>query len=114
MLDGGPVLWYIDKLKNDPKSAILLTGYQVEGTNGRLLLDTGCLNFYGVNQKIECQVFHFDFSAHAGHTQLVEFAKGCSPEKIVLFHSDDREPLAEDLKDVAEVLVPENGKKFTL
>jgi len=114
MLDGGPVLWYIEKLRKDPKSAILLTGYQVEGTNGRQLLDKGSISFYGVSQKVDCQVYYFDFSAHAGHTQLVEFAKGCSPEKIVLFHSDDRKPLAEDLKDFAEVIIPENGKVFTL
>ena len=37
MMDGGPVLWYMKHLKNDPKSAVFLTGYQVEGTNSRLL-----------------------------------------------------------------------------
>ena len=114
MLDGGPVLWYLEKLRKDPKSAILLTGYQVEGTNGRQLLDKGSLDFYGVSQKVECQVYYFDFSAHAGHKELVNFAKGCSPEKVVLFHSDNREPLAEDLKDFAEVIIPENGKPFSL
>ncbi|MEW6070906.1 MAG: MBL fold metallo-hydrolase, partial [Candidatus Thermoplasmatota archaeon] len=34
MLDGGPVLEYIKKL-NYEKNAILLTGYQVKGSNGR-------------------------------------------------------------------------------
>ena len=114
MLDGGPVLWYLDKLRSDPKSSVLLTGYQVPGTNGRQLLDKGTINFYGVNQKVECQVHYFDFSAHAGHNQLVEFARECSPEKIVLFHSEDRKPLAEDLKDFAEVYMPENGEIFAL
>jgi len=114
MLDGGPVLWYLEKLRRDPKSAVLLTGYQVEGTNGRQLLDKGSLDFYGVSQKVECQVYYFDFSAHAGHRELVEFAKGCSPEKIILFHSDNRKPLAEDLKDFAEVITPENGEVFEL
>lgn len=114
MLDGGPVLSYLEKLRSDPKSAILLTGYQVEGTNGRQLLDKGTINFYGVNQKIECQVHYFDFSAHAGHNELVKFAKACSPEKIVIFHSDDRKPLADELRDVAEVYTPGNGELLTL
>ncbi|KAA0007610.1 MAG: MBL fold metallo-hydrolase [Thermoplasmata archaeon] len=114
MLDGGPVLTYLEKLRSDPKSAILLTGYQVEGTNGRQLLDKGSISFYGVNQKVECEVHYFDFSAHAGHSELVNFAKACSPEKIVIFHSDNRSPLAEDLKDVAEVYTPENGEILTL
>ncbi|HEC81725.1 MAG TPA: MBL fold metallo-hydrolase [Thermoplasmatales archaeon] len=114
MLDGGPVLAYLEKLRSDPKSAVLLTGYQVEGTNGRQLLDKGTINFYGVNQRIECEVHYFDFSAHAGHDELVNFAKACSPEKIVIFHSDDRAPLANDLRDIAEVYTPENGEVLTL
>ena len=34
MLDGGPVLRYLQEVKNDPKSAVLMTGYQVDGSNG--------------------------------------------------------------------------------
>jgi putative mRNA 3-end processing factor len=114
MLDGGPVLWYIDKLSADPRSSVLLTGYQIPGTNGRQLLDKGTINLYGVNQRVECRVHYFDFSAHADHNQLVEFARECSPEKIVLFHSEDREKLADDLKEFARVYTPKNGETFTL
>ena len=39
MLNGGPILYYLSKLYKDPKSKILLTGYQVEGTNGRMALE---------------------------------------------------------------------------
>ncbi len=106
MMDGGPVLSYMNKLKKDPKSAVLLTGYQVEGTNSRLLYDKGKLDFYGVVENVECEVQYFDFSAHAGHTELIEFAKGCNPEKIVLFHGEERESLIEPLNNVAEILTP--------
>src|SRR6266487_5493897 len=37
MLDGGPVLRYIEEIREDPRSAILLKGYQEEGTKGRRL-----------------------------------------------------------------------------
>ena len=110
MMDGGPVLSYMNKLKYDPKSAVLLTGYQVENSNARLLMDKGKLNFYGVVEKIECEAVYFDFSAHAGHSELIEFAKKCSPEKIVLMHSDNREALIEPLKDVAEIYTPNTGE----
>jgi putative mRNA 3-end processing factor len=59
-------------------------------------------------------VQYYDFSAHAGHSELVEFAKRCNPEKIILFHSSDRTPLAEALKDTAEVLTPMKGERFDL
>jgi putative mRNA 3-end processing factor len=114
MMDGGPVLSYMNKLKNDRKSAVLLTGYQVEGTNSRLLKEKGKLNFYGVVENVDCEVQYYDFSAHAGHSELVEFAKQCKPEKIILFHSADRAPLVESLKDTAEVLTPMKGERFSL
>ena len=114
MMDGGPVLSYMSKLKNDKKSAVLLTGYQVEGTNSRLLMEKGKLDFYGVLENVECEVAYFDFSAHAGHSELVKFAQSCHPEKIVLFHSDNRAPLADSLRDVAEIYIPEDGEIFEL
>ncbi len=114
MMDGGPVLWYMKHLKNDPKSAVLLTGYQIEGTNAKLLRDNRKLNFHGVTENIECEVGYFDFSAHAGHSELIKFAKQCNPEKIVLFHSDNREALVEPLKDFAEIYTPNNGEIVTL
>jgi len=115
MLDGGPVLSYVDAIRDDPRSAILLTGYQVEGSNGRKLLETGMMEFKGVSERVECEVRKYDFSAHAGHDELRAFAKACSPEKIVLMHGDEREILAGDLKtDGFEVLLPKNGERFSL
>ena len=110
MMDGGPVLSYMNKLKDDKKSAIILTGYQVEGSNARLLVDYGQLDFYGVKEKIACEVEYFDFSAHAGHSQLIDFAKKCKPEKIVLMHSDNREHLVKPLEEFAEVYTPNTAE----
>jgi putative mRNA 3-end processing factor len=115
MLEGGPVLHYINHLKNDKKSGILLTGYQVEGTNGRLLMDEGILELYGIKEKIDMDIEFFDFSAHAGHSELLEFAEKCSPEKIILMHGDNREALAKDLRDLGfEVTLPKNGEDFII
>ena len=114
MMDGGPVLSYMNKLKDDPKSAVILSGYQVPDSNARLLVDTGYLNFYGVKEKVQCEVEYFDLSAHAGHSELVEFAEKCSPEKIVLMHSDNRQALVEPLKKVGEVITPSTGELVDL
>ncbi len=114
MLDGGPVLSYLNHLKHDSKNAVLLTGYQVPGCNGRRLMDSGKVMINGIEEKVECEVQKFDFSAHAGHSELVQFARACQPEKIIIFHSDDRAPLAEALKDVAEVILPKNGVEFEI
>ncbi len=109
MMDGGPVLSYMNKLKNDSKSAVILTGYQINGTNSRLLIEKNKLDFYGVIENISCEVNYFDFSGHAGHSDLVDFAKKCKPDKIVLMHSDNRKLLLNQLSDFADVYLPKDG-----
>ena len=114
MMDGGPVLSYMNKLKDDKKSAVILTGYQVPDSNARLLFDKGMLDFYGVHEKISCEVVYFDLSAHAGHSELIDFARKCGPEKIVLMHSDNRETLVEPLKEFSDVITPLTGETVEL
>jgi len=114
MMDGGPVLNYMNKLKDNPKNGVILTGYQVPDSNARLLVDHGMLDFYGVKEKINCSVDYFDLSAHAGHSELIEFAKKCSPEKIILMHSENREELVKPLSDFADVLTPKTGEMVEL
>lgn len=109
MLDGGPVLQYLDRIRKDKKSAILLTGYQVEDTNGRMLMDSGSIDLNGDIVKIDCEVCHFDFSAHAGHEELVNFAEGSGAEEVVLMHGDQREELVKDLGSVGKVHTPGIG-----
>lgn len=113
MLDGGPVLHYLDLIREDPKSAILLTGYQVDGTNGRKLVDTGHIDLYGVDVEVQIEWQKFDFSAHAGHDELVRFIEGCDPRRVVLMHGDQRELLAEALEG-REVLLPKEGQWYNL
>lgn len=99
MLDGGPVLFYLEQLRKNQECGLFLTGFQVKGTNGHLLLETERIDIKGVQEKVDMDVRFFDFSAHAGHSQLREFANKCEPQQVVLFHSDQREILAADLRE---------------
>ncbi|MCI4348996.1 MAG: MBL fold metallo-hydrolase [Thermoplasmata archaeon] len=112
MLDGGPVLSYIGDRYKDPKSSILLTGFQVDGSNGRQLMDQGTLTIDGVTIRPECEVLKFDFSAHAGHSDLVQMVRDSHAKKVVLMHGDHREALADAIRGEVEVLLPENGHRF--
>jgi putative mRNA 3-end processing factor len=117
MMDGGPILFYLDHVRNDPKSAVAITGYQAHGTNGRKLLETGEVDFDlrdagKAVHKVRCEVRQFDFSAHAGHQDLVDFARQTGAEEIVLFHGDQREKLVDDLSDFATVRLPVRGEHF--
>lgn len=112
MLDGGPVLSYIAEHYKDRRSSIFLTGFQVDGSNGRQLLDEGTITVDGVTIRPECEVMKFDFSAHAGHSDLVRIVRETGAKTLVLMHGDQREVLADALRGEIEVLLPENGHRF--
>ncbi len=115
MLDGGPVLNFISEKKDDRNSAVLLTGYQVENTNGRMLIDNGHIKLNGNITPVQCELGFYDFSAHADHLELMRFIKECSPEDVVLCHGDNRDVLANDLKEEGfEIHMPTEGEKIDL
>ena len=89
MLTGGPVLDYLKALHNDPQHAILLTGYQGELTNGRMLLDSGHVIIDGWKSRVRCHFEKFDFSAHSDAIQLKQFVKHVKPKRIFLVHGDE-------------------------
>ena len=113
MLDGGPSIWYLNRLRHERKNAILLTGYQARNTGGRRLLDERRIPIFGKLANIELDVDQYSFSPHAGHQEIVDFAEQCQAEDVVIYHSDPtmaRPPLAEALeKNGHQVHVPENG-----
>jgi len=88
MLDGGPVLDFMAAMHSDPRSAILLTGYQAEETNGRLLLEQGRVYIDGVRFKVACKVQKFDFSAHSGQKELVKMINEIGPKNLIIQHGD--------------------------
>ncbi len=117
MMSGGPVMSYMKHLWNDSRTSILLTGYQAEGTNGRLLLESGKFNLDGQIVRVKGKVRKFDFSAHSGLAQLSELIKKVNPKILLINHGD---PVAEDkLAIVArkmgiEVHTPNLGDSFEI
>ncbi|MGA8710112.1 MAG: MBL fold metallo-hydrolase [Thermoplasmata archaeon] len=114
MLDGGPVLYYIGEMYKDARCSILLTGYQVEGSNGRQLMDEGTLTIDDTTIHPSCEIMKFDFSAHAGHSDLVRVAQESRASTVVLMHGDQREALRDALEPTCQVILPENGKAFSV
>ena len=114
MLDGGPVLYYLGEKYKDANSSILLTGYQVEGSNGRQLVEEGTVTIDDTVIRPSCEVGRYDFSAHAGHSELVRVAQETRAKTVVLMHGDRRELLRDALAPTCDVVLPENGKAFHL
>lgn len=119
MLNGGPVLYYINRLHRDPKSKIILTGYQVEGTNGRMAMDTGNIENDGAIQHLKPKIEQYDFSAHSGDRELKEMVKDfCDrgTEQVFTMHGENCEGFADWIEEEIGVKssAPLLGERFTV
>jgi putative mRNA 3-end processing factor len=100
MLEGGPILSYVKRLSRTGRLKIFLTGFQVPGTNGRKLLETGVMRIDGRPFKVSSEVRMYDFSAHAGRDELFEYVEQANPEKVFCIHGEPEScvSFAEELK----------------
>ncbi len=115
MLNGGPVLQYLPKLNKD--SHIFITGYQIEGTNGRLLIEKGYIIKDGRKQKVQTPFSVYDFSAHAGNSDLHEYVRRSSPNIVICVHGDENSAthFAEELNNEGfEAYAPRIGESIKL
>lgn len=88
MLSGGPAMEYIPLIRCNPANKIALTGYQVDGTPGRELLDTGRAEINGQVMPVSAQVEFYDFSAHADRTGLEGVLESYRDAHIAVNHGD--------------------------
>ena len=117
MMQGGSVYAYLPAIYNDKNSKIMLTGYQVKETPGKILLETGRINLDGLTVDVKAAVERYDFSAHAGREELLRAIKKLNPEKVVCVHGD-AEVSAKFAKSIKEEgfspIVPEFGQVMDL
>jgi len=118
MLQGGPALSYLKKLYKGENNNVFLTGFQVEGTAGRTLMETGRIEIDGKAYKVEGKVEKFDFSAHASQQEMIHALNKWNPEKVLLAHGDKEviQLFQQKIKEETglDAIVPEAGKKVVL
>ena len=99
MLTGGPVAHYIEKLYDKEACTLMLTGFQVPGTEGALLLKTGRYIHGDLDLKLRMSVRKLDFSSHASRTELFKFVRQVNPEKVFCVHGDNTVRFATELRN---------------
>lgn len=99
MLGGGPVVSYIPEIRRNPTNKIALTGYQVDGTPGRELVETGRAEFDGRVLPVSAQVEQYHFSAHADRDGLRSFLSAYTDTPVLVNHGDACTGFAEELRD---------------
>ena len=116
MLQGGPIMTYLEEMWHNEKNSILLTGFQAKGTNGRKLIEKGYVFLDKGKTHVKCQVEQFEFSGHSSGEDIKEFTKTIQPDHVMFQHGD--EDAVENLHDWAEnsldaeVYSPETDQQY--
>jgi len=92
MVTGGRVLHHLAQRLPDAKNAVLLAGFQAEGTRGRALQGGAkILNLFGQAVAVNAEIITMgQLSAHAGKSELLRWLGGLqsAPKKTWLTHGE--------------------------
>ncbi|MFB6113208.1 MAG: MBL fold metallo-hydrolase [Halodesulfurarchaeum sp.] len=111
MLTGGPAMSYVPAVAPNPTHSIALTGYQVEDTPGRELLERKRADLDGQTVRASATVRQFDFSAHADRNGLLSFLEAYRDATVLVNHGDACVRFADDLRATGfDAHAPERGE----
>ncbi len=114
MLKGGPALYYLKKLYDNPRNAVFLVSYQAPLTPGRRILEMGVLEDLG---PVRARVEWYDFSSHTGFSGLLKVIDSFVDLKaVVIVHTTEKSysALAEVIREKYDVYVPRSGESLEL
>ncbi len=92
MATGGRVLHHLARRLPDSRNAVILAGFQAEGTRGRALLEGAkLLHIFGEEVAVKAEIVELgQFSAHAGKSELLRWAATFTapPKQTFLTHGE--------------------------
>lgn len=92
MVSGGRVLHHLALRLPDARNAVILAGFQAQGTRGRALQDGAkTLLLYGQTVAVNAEIVELgQFSAHAGKSELLRWLSGlpAPPKQTYLTHGE--------------------------
>lgn len=97
MMTGGRVLHHVVAFGDDPKNAILISGYQAGGTRGRYLAEGAkSLRIFGHDVPIRAEVIQLQsLSGHADSNEILDWMKA-APQPPQITYVTHGEPSASD------------------
>src|SRR5450432_2423487 len=92
MVAGGRVLHHLAQRLPDPRNAVILAGFQAQGTRGRALQEGAkSLRLYGQDVPVYAEIVQMSqLSAHAGKSELLRWLKAlpAPPKQTYLTHGE--------------------------
>lgn len=92
MATGGRILHHLEAFAPDPRNAVLLVGYQAEGTRGRTMLQgADTIRMHGQEVPLRAEVVQIGgLSAHGDYEELSDWLRGMekAPSRVFVTHGD--------------------------
>jgi metallo-beta-lactamase family protein len=92
MVSGGRVLHHLEQRLSDSRNAVILAGFQAQGTRGRALQEGAkSLRLFGEDVSVKAEIVAMgQFSAHAGKSELLHWLSGlpAPPKQTYLVHGE--------------------------
>jgi metallo-beta-lactamase family protein len=92
MVSGGRVLHHLEQRLSDARNAVILAGFQAQGTRGRALQEGAkSLRLFGEDVPVKAEIVGMgQFSAHAGKGELLRWlsALPAAPKQTYLVHGE--------------------------
>jgi putative mRNA 3-end processing factor len=114
MLGGGPAVRYLRDLKDSKNSKVIFSGFLVEGTPGRILMQTGVFKNQDHEFEVKCQLEKVDLSAHAGKSDLFSVIERINPAQVLCVHGDSCIQFANEIEKTLDIpaIAPKNGEEI--
>ncbi len=123
MAEAGRILHHLRNNVEDPKSTVLIVGYQAEHTLGRRLQERQeTVKIFGQPHPLRAEVQEMTaFSAHADEPGLLHFYEGLDRDRLQTMFLVHGEPESQEAlksalaeRGYADVRIPARGESFTL
>jgi putative mRNA 3-end processing factor len=89
LLQGGPALAYLTKMRGRDNCGVFFTGYQPPDAPGKKLLEEKRFDYHGAElDYTSTSILHFDFSAHAGAMELHGIIEKLKPGLVIVIHGE--------------------------
>ena len=112
MLGGGPAIHYLRLIQKRHLSKVLFTGFLVEESPGRNLIQTKVFQNAEEKFHVHCDLQQFELSAHAGRDGLFNIIETLKPKQVITAHGEHCKEFAKEIHEKynIEAYAPKNGE----
>lgn len=116
MLGGGPAIHYLRAMQKWKASKVIFTGFLVEESPGRNLIETKIFKNAEEQFHVHCELHQFGLSAHAGRSGLFDIIRKLKPKQVICVHGDQCGEFAKDISERfgIDAFAPKNGESVRI